>query len=482
MRDDISAAAVTELRTGFAGEVLLPDHPAYDDARQVFNAMIDRRPALIAQCASPEDVARAIRSGRDQGLEIAVRGGGHSVAGASATEGGLLVDLRRMNGVQVDAEARVAVVSGGATMGHLDRATQPHDLMTTGGRVSTTGVAGFALGGGSGWLERKHGLACDNLLWARLVTADGSEVLASEQEEPELFWALHGGGGNFGVATELAFRLHHLPSVTAALLLWRAAEGPAVTRAYRDFMVGAPDEVGGGLLFLTGPPEPFVPEPLVGQLLCGVLLTYAGGEQDARSVLAPMLGLGHQGEMITEVPYAELQCMFDDPPGFRNHWSAEHLRAFPDEAVDLFCARAHDMVIPSPSQHALLPLGGQVARTGADYPVPWRGTPWVVHPLGLWEDPADDDRAVRWARALRADLQPWSTGAVYLNFIGDEGQDRVEAGLGADNLGRLAAVKRRYDPDNVFRRNHNISPSAGKVPAARSGADDVAAPASTTRR
>jgi FAD/FMN-containing dehydrogenase len=452
-------AALDGFRKGFSGKIIVPGDPEYGEARTIFNAMIDRRPSVIAQCANVHDVVRAVHFGRSLGLETAIRGGGHSVAGRSLTEGGLVIDLRRMNAVSVDSEARTATIGGGATMSHLDRGTEPYGLATTGGRVSTTGVGGFILGGGSGWFDRKLGLACDNLLSVELVTAAGSVVRASEDENPELFWALHGGGGNFGVATAFTLRLHELSSVTAALLLWRPEAGPDVLRAYRDFMESAPDEVGGGALFLTGPSETFVPAHLVGRLAFAVLVVYAGPEAEARKVAATMLALGHEGELIAEMPYAELQCMLDDPPGYRNYWSAEYLDAFPDEAVGLFCARANDMIVPSSSQHVLFPQGGAVGRGPADYPVPWRHAPWIVHPFGLWQDPADDERARRWARDIRADLKPWSSGAVYLNFIGDEGEDRVVAGFGRENYTRLAKVKAQYDPENVFRLNHNIKPA-----------------------
>lgn len=452
-------AALDELRRDFTGEIIVPNDPAYDEARTIFNAMIDRRPGVIAQCANVNDVVRAVHFARNLSLEIAVRGGGHSVAGRSLTEGGLVIDLRRMNAVSVDSEARTATVGGGATMSPLDRGTEPYGLATTGGRVSTTGVGGFILGGGGGWLDRKFGLACDNLLSVELVTAAGSVVRASEDENPELFWALHGGGGNFGVATAFMLRLHALSAVTVALLLWHPEAGPDVLRAYRDFMASAPDEVGGGALFLTGPAEAFVPASLVGKLAFAVLVVYAGPEAEARQVAAPMLALRHQGELIAKMPYAELQCMLDDPPGYRNYWSAEYLDTFPDEAVDLFCARAKDMIVPSASQHVLFPQGGAVGRAPANYPLPWRHAPWIVHPFGLWKDPADDERARRWARDIRADLKPWSSGAVYLNFIGDEGEDRVIAGFGRENYARLAKVKAQYDPENVFHLNHNIKPA-----------------------
>ncbi|OEU94515.1 FAD-binding protein [Streptomyces abyssalis] len=452
-------STLTGLRTGFTGTLLTPGDPSYEETRAVFNAMIDRSPALIALPHNEAEVARAVAYGRAEGLPIAVRGGGHSVAGNSTCDG-LVVDLREMNGVTVDPAARTVRVGGGATMRDLDTAVQPYGLATTGGRVSTTGVGGFVLGGGSGWLERAFGLACDNLLAAELVTADGSLVRATAHSDSELFWALHGGGGNFGVVTSMTLRLHPLPVLTAALLIWPEEATPQVVREYRDFMENAPDQVGGGLICLTAGQESFVPEDLAGRLACAVLITYTGPESQARDVMAPMLRLGHAGEMIAEMPYAELQSMLDDPPGYRNYWSAEHLDAFPDEAVDLFCARAHDMVVPSPSQHVLFPQGGAVARDAGLYPLPWRSAPWTVHPFGLWDDPADDARAKEWARGLRSDLQPWASGAVYLNFIGQEGQDRIVAGFGPENYERLAAVKAYFDPENVFRLNHNIQPAA----------------------
>jgi FAD/FMN-containing dehydrogenase len=455
---DLNTRALADFRAGFTGNVLLPGDAGYDDARAVYNVMIDRRPSVIAQCENVQDVSRAIRFGRESDREIAVRGGGHGVAGKALSDGGIVIDLRRMHSVTVDPEARTARVDGGALMAHLDCATQPYGLATTGGRVSSTGVAGYTLSGGSGWLERKYGLTCDNLLSVELVTADGETVHASTDSHPDLFWALHGGGGNFGVATSLTFRLHRVPAATAMLLVWRAEAGPEIVRAYRDFMKSAPEEVGGAFTYITGPVAPFVPERLAGKLACTVVITYAGGEGAARDVSAPMLELGHDGEMIAEMPYAELQRMSDEPAVYRNYYSAEYLTAFPDEAADRYSARARDMVVPSHSQQALLPLGGAVTNGISDYPIPWRRAEWVVHPYGMWDSPDDDERVRRWARDLRADVRPWSTGSVYLNFIGDEGDDRIVEGVGQDNYRRLAAIKSRYDPDNVFHLNHNIKP------------------------
>jgi FAD/FMN-containing dehydrogenase len=450
---------VGALREGFAGTVLTASDGGYDEARTVFNAMIHRRPAVIAQCVSADDIKAALAFARDRDLEVAVRSGGHSVAGAGVVDEGLVIDLRRMNSVSVDPDARLATVQGGATWSDFDGAAQAHHLMVTGGRVSTTGVAGLTLGGGSGWLERKFGLACDHLESVTLVTADGETVAASEDSHPELFWALHGGGGNFGVATELVFRLQDLPAATLALLLWPADRGPEVATAYRDLIEGgAPEELGGGLAFLTGPPEDFVPEHLQNQRCAAVIAFYAGPELEARDALASILALKPEAELIAETPYAEMQCAIDDPPGFRNYWSVEHLTGFPDEAIELYCARAEEMIVPSPTQHIALPQGATVARRAGDWPQPYRDAAWAIHPFGLWENADDDERAIAWARAVCDDMKPFATGAVYLNFIPDEGEERLMAGYGRENYERLAKVKAEFDPENVFHLHHNIKP------------------------
>ena len=453
-----AGAALAALREDLVGDVFAPSDAGYDEARTVFNAMIDRRPAVIAQCVDENDVVRAVRFGRDLDLNIAVRGGGHSVAGTAVNDGGLVVDLRHMRAVSVDPAAEAVRVAGGATMSDLDRACQPHALATTGGRASTTGVGGFVLGGGSGWLDRWCGLAVDNMVGVELVTADGERVHASADENPELFWGLHGGGGNFGVATALTLKLHELPEFSIALVLYLPEFGPEVTRTYRELITMAPDEASGGVLYLTGPPEEFVPPHLVGSLLCGALLTYAGPEEDMRKLAEPLLALPHESEIVGAMPYADVQCMLDDPPGMRNYWSAEYLTSAPDAYLDAFCAGG-DAMPATGTIHVLFPQGGAIAAGPHEYPVPYRDAPWAVHPFAIWEDPADDERCVSWVREVRAAAQPWSTGAVYLNFIGDEGAERVVAGLGPENTRRLADLKRRYDPDNVFRFNHNIRPA-----------------------
>lgn len=452
------AYALRTLRTEFAGRVLVPGDAGYNEARVLFNSAIDKRPRVIAQCQTVGDVVRAVRAGRDLELELAVRGGGHGVAGTALSDGGMVIDLRRMNTVSVNPAARTARVGGGAVMRDFDMATAPYGLATTGGRVSTTGIGGLTLGGGSGWLDRRFALACDNLLEVELVTADGTVVRASDDENPALFWALHGGGGNFGIATAFVYRLHPVDMMTLAVLVWDPAASRDVLRTYRDFIEAAPDYVGGAIKFHTAPDKPFVPAHLVGKLACTAVVTCSGRGVAARELISPLLALAPGGQMIVEVPYVELQCMLDDPPGYRNYWSADYLDAIPDAAIDQFCASAEEMIVPSPSEQVLVPLGGAVARGPSDTPIAWRQARWHIFPFGLWADPADDERGRKWAQDLVAAVRPWTNGSVYLNFIGEEGRDRVVAGYGADNYARLAAVKQNYDPDNVFHLNHNIRP------------------------
>jgi FAD/FMN-containing dehydrogenase len=437
-----------------------PGDARYDEARTVFNAMIDRRPALIAQCGTPYDVAEALAEARRDGLDVAVRAGGHSVAGMSVNDGGVVIDVRPMKTIEVDPDARTVRVGAGVTWGEFDRATQEHGLATTGGRVSTTGVTGLTLGGGSGWTERAYGLACDNLLSVELVRADGRRVTASEDENPDLFWALHGGGGNFGVATSLTFRLHPLgPTVLAGLSLWPGDSGRDVARAYRDFAEGAPDELGSGLVFLTGPPEEFVPVHLQGTTLAAIAVCYAGSVDEGEAVIKPLRGLQPEVDLIGPMPYADFQCMIDDPPGLYNYWSGDYHDSFPDDAIDVFVKYGFERRSPH-AQQILLPWGGAVARVHEDAtPLTKRSAPWITHPFALWEGPEGTEENIAWARGFRRDIARYANGGIYLNFIGDEGEDRIRAAFGDEKYRRLQAIKGEYDPDNVFRGNQNIKPA-----------------------
>jgi FAD/FMN-containing dehydrogenase len=430
----------------------------YADTTTLFNAMIERRPALVARCASPADVAEAIALARERRLPLAVRAGGHSVAGHSLIDDGLVIDVRDLCDVDVDPGRRIARVGAGATWSQVDRATQPHGLATTGGRVSSTGVAGLTLGGGSGWLERKHGLACDNLLAVELVTANGEHVRASAAQHPELFWALRGGGGNFGVVTAFEFALHPLEGeVLAGLALWPAARGRELMTLFRDVMRDAPEGLSLALLYLRAPAEDDIPTDLHGELAVVIAGMYAGPVADGLEALHDIRAADPRVDFFEPMPYADFQCMIDDPPGLRNYWTTEHLADLPDEAIEAIAARSEAMPTGA-SQLFMVSWGGAVARQ-PDTPLSARNARFVVHPFGMWEDPADDAANIAWAKAFRDDLAEFSTGAVYLNFIGDEGEARLRAGYGPGSYERLARVKAEWDPDNLFRAGGNVPPA-----------------------
>src|SRR4051812_29063637 len=345
MSGTVGQTALRELREHFKGSVLSEGDADYDEARTLFNAMIDSRPAAIARCLDAADVRAAVAFGRESGLPTAIRAGGHSVAGMSTVEDGLVIDVRAMSAVHVDPAARVARCGAGATWADFDAATQAHGLATTGGRVSTTGVAGLTLGGGAGWLERKHGLACDNLRAIELVTAAGDLLRASRTEHPDLFWALHGGGGNFGVATAFEFDLHPVgPTVLAGLMLWPGERGHEVVELMREVMDGAPEELCTATVYVSGPPEPFVPADLQGKLCCGLAFMWAGESMDDGEPYAQRFrALKPAVDLVGPIPYTQFQSMIDDPPGLRNYWTADYLADLPDGAIDVFVEHADQM-------------------------------------------------------------------------------------------------------------------------------------------
>jgi FAD/FMN-containing dehydrogenase len=456
MSDVTAIPGVAELRFRLHGGVHEPGDPFYEDSCTLFNTMIDRRPRLVAECVVVDDVLAALAYARDHGLTIAVRAGGHSVAGLSLCDDGVVLDVRGISDVDVDADRRVARVGGGTTWAQLDRATQPHGLAATGGRVSTTGVAGLTLGGGSGWLERKHGLACDNLIAAELVTWDGRIVRACEDENPELLWALRGGGGNFGVVTALELALHPLgPEIWAGVALFDAARAHHVLRTFRDTMNDAPDPLSLACAFITAPDDAEVPAKLRGRPAIALLGMWAGDVTDGERALEPIRALGPDADFFGATPYADFQCSVDDPPGYRNYWTAENVVDLPDAAIDALVRRA--IHLPAgPSQLFIVAWGGAVRRFGADHsPLAGRDARFIVHPLLLWEQPADDERNRTLARAFRDDLRRWSTGATYPNFLGDEGAARMSAAFGA-SAQRLAAIKARWDPHGLFRTHQAI--------------------------
>jgi FAD/FMN-containing dehydrogenase len=447
----------------FAGAVLAPGHDRYDDARSVYNGSIDRYPAVIAQATGARDVAAAIEYGRELGLPIAVRAGGHSGAGYGVVDDGLVIDVRPMRRIEIDLAARTVRVGAGLTWAQLDAATQAHGLAVTGGRVSHTGVAGLTLGSGSGWLERVHGLTADNLVSAAVVTADGGIVRASEHEHPDLFWGLRGGGGNFGVVTEFELALHPVgPTILGGPLMFEHARGAEVLAAYRDLMRTAPDELGGCAVLQLGPPAPFVPEELVGAPMVTIVVAAFGDAGAAERLLGPLRALGPAVDMVGPLPYVALQSLQDDSnqPGMQNHWKASFLDDLPDAAIEAALAMAAE--IPSPLTPVLLqPLGGAYARVDEDATaLSHRDAGWAYHALSAWADPADTELNRAWTDSFADALAPYGHGVAHPNYASEDAGDRVRRFYGARTFSRLVAVKERWDPQNVFALNQNIRPGA----------------------
>jgi FAD/FMN-containing dehydrogenase len=451
-------SAINELRFRLLGGVYEPGDPGYEDPCTLFNTMIRRRPRLVARCVGVDDVVAALALARAHGLPVAVRAGGHSVAGLSLCDDGVVLDLRDMADVEVDAGARVARVGGGAIWAQVDGATQAHGLAVTGGRVSTTGVAGLTLGGGSGWLERKHGLACDNLLAAELVTWDGRIVRASDEEHPELLWALRGGGGGFGVVTALELALHPVgPEIFGGLALFPLHRAHDVVARFRDVMLDASPDLSLACAFITAPDEPDVPAELHGRPAVAVLGMHAGSLPEGEAAIAPIRALGPAADFFGPTAYADFQCSVDDPPGYRNYWTAENVSELPGAAIDRIVARAAQLPA-GPSQIFIVAWGGAVAAVDAGHsPLGGRDARFIVHPLLLWEHAGDDERLCALGRAIRDDMAPWALASTYPNFLGDEGDARMRAAFG-DSAARLAAAKAHWDPHGVFRTHQDLRP------------------------
>jgi FAD/FMN-containing dehydrogenase len=451
------------LHQGFSGEVLMPGQAGYDTARHVFNGMIDRRPAIVARCASTADVIAAVNAARDRELLVAVRGGGHSFSGLSTCDDGIVIDLSGLKSISIDPERRVARAGGGVLWGELDAATQAHGLHTPGGRMTTTGVAGFTLGGGYGWTSSKYALACDNLISAEVVLADGSVVRASGEDNPELFWGLRGGGGNFGIVTEFTFRLHPLgPMVMAGLAMFPIERGREVLRGWRDCADAAPHELSTAAVLLIAPPEPFVPPELQGQPVLGLAALHVGDPGDAAEVMQPVKSLGPVVDLIAPMPYVAFQSALDAlaPWGQRFYARGDYLPALSDAAIDAFLDHGVELTrLGAPlSQMVLFRIGQAVAMVpDAATAFSHRDAQYLFHPITAWFDPTQDERLIAGNRAFAAAMRPFSTGATYLNFTHEP--HRVRDGYGDEKYARLAALKDRYDPANLFRLNQNIRPA-----------------------
>lgn len=461
----IGNAAVEDLRSRFRGTLIRPDDRSYEEARQIWNGDIDRRPGLIARCAGPADVIAAVRFARERDLLVAVRGGGHSYAGHSVCDDGLMIDLSPMKGIRVDLEGGTAWAEGGVLWGELDRETQTFGLATTGGVVSHTGIAGLTLGGGIGHLMRKHGMTVDNLQSVDLVTADGEFLTVDKRSEPELFWGLRGGGGNFGIATSFRYRLHPVgPTVLGGLLVYPAERGGEVLRFVRDFVAAAPDEVGGAISLRLAPALPAIPEELHFEPIVAVLVCYSGALEEGDRVLAPLRGSRPVVDLIQPMPYTAVQTALDKafPHGRGYYTKGLQMSELSDEVIEILL-EGLETITSQFSATSLFMLGGAMGRVpAAETAVANRHGSYDVNLTAAWARGEGRDDHVAWVRRAHEALSPHASG-VYANFLSDDGGEGIERAYGR-NLARLGALKDRYDPDNVFRLNQNITPSRRDAP------------------
>ena len=454
---------VQALAAQVSGGVLSPADAAYDEARKIWNATVERRPALIARCMNEADVQAALAFARARRMLVSVRGGGHHIAGNAVGEGALVLDMSGMRGVEVDAARRTARVGAGALLGDFDRAAQAHGLATPLGINSTTGVAGLTLGGGFGWLSRRYGLTIDNLTGATVVTPDGAVHMASAQSEPDLFWGIRGGGGNFGVVTAFDFQLHPVgPEVYAGLVVYPFAQAMQVLRAWRDFTAEAPDELSVWTVMRKAPPLPFLPASVHGQEVVVFALMHCGSIEAGERAAAPVLRFGDAvGTHLGPTPYAGFQTAFDPllAPGARNYWKSHNFSRLEDAALERVVAAVASL--PGPECEIFIAqLGGAMGRVkAADTPFVGRDARYIMNVHGRWSDPADDGKVRDWARHTFTQMSPHATGNGYVNFLTEDEGERVAASYG-QNYARLQEVKRRYDPDNTLRLNLNIAPAA----------------------
>src|SRR5436190_12264091 len=454
------AASIESLQDRVRGEVVEPGAPGYDDARKVYNGMHDRRPRAVVQCADAADVIAAVQTAHDEGLDLAVRGGGHSVPGFGTVDDGLVVDLSGMRNVQVDPAAGVARAGGGALWGDFDHATNAFGLSTTGGVISTTGVGGLTLGGGIGYLARKHGLSCDNLIGADVVTADGRLLRASEVENYDLFWALRGGGGNFGVVTSLEFRLHPVGDIIGGPIFFELDAAADVMAFYRQYIAQAPEELGAFFMFQIAPPLPFIPEQRHGDTLCGVVTCWTGPEGDAAAVLKPLRDAGPVvAEHIGPMPYPALNSAFDAlvPPGLQHYWKANFVNELTDDAIAAHLEHGPKVPTVNSTVH-IYPINGACHRVAADATAfAYRDATFATVIAGMWPDPVENDANTAWVRDFYDATAPHSEPGGYVNFMADDDQGRIRDNY-KGNYDRLVDVKRAYDPGNLFHLNQNIKP------------------------
>jgi len=456
-------AAIETLKTKVRGDVLVPGDPGYEDSRTVWNGMIDRKPAVVLKCRGVADVVAGVDFARTNGVPLTMKGGGHNIAGLAVCDGGIMLDMALMRGVWVDPVARVAHAQPGCILGDVDRETQLHGLAAVLGFVSETGVAGLTLGGGFGYLTRRHGWACDNVASMQVVTADGRVVRASASENADLFWGLCGGGGNFGVVTDIEYKLHPVgPEVMAGAVAWRGEDAPAVLDMFQEFMKTAPPEFACAVAMRKAPPAPWLPADMHGKLIVALFVIHTGSVEEGKKIIAPIKAFGSPiGDIAQPRPYVQHQSILDptQPQGRRYYWKSDYLSGFAPGMLEKFIAHANR--IPSPHSAILLfPIDGVLNELPSDHSaVGNRDASVVLNVTSSWEDAADDGVNIEWTRAAWEDMREFSTGGTYINFqTEDEGDDRIRAAYGK-NYDRLVQVKTKWDPENLFSMNKNIAPN-----------------------
>ena len=450
---------IEKLKGKVKGRIVLPDDPNYNKVREIWNAMIDRRPAVIVQCAAADDVLHTISYARENGLELSIRGGGHNIAGSALCDNGVLIDLSNMKSISVDAQKRCAYVEPGATLGDFDKAVQAHGLATPTGINSTTGIAGLTLGGGFGWLTRKYGMSIDNLVSADMVTADGRKMHVSEDENADLFWAIRGGGGNFGVVTRFEFALYPVgPEILAGLLVFPLSQAKQVLQKYREFVKSAPVELNIWAVLRKAPPLPFLPENVHGKEVIVLAVFYAGDTKEGEKLIDPLRGFGDPyGEHIGAMPYAQWQQAFDPllTPGARNYWKSHNFTQLSDDALDSIIEFAGKL--PSPQCEIFVGLIAGIANRVPSDAMAYghRDAKFVLNVHGRWDEAAQDKNCIAWARAFFEASKPYASAGAYVNFMTGDESDRVAAAYG-ENYSRLKEIKKKYDPENIFHNNQNI--------------------------
>jgi FAD/FMN-containing dehydrogenase len=459
---ELPKATTDEFKTNFRGDVVLPGDANYDEVRQIWNAMIDRKPAVIARCKTAHDVVRAVKFGRDQDLLVSVRGGGHNIAGNAVCDDGLMIDLSLMRKIEVDPQARRAMVEPGCTLGDFDAATQAHGLATPTGINSTTGIAGLTLGGGFGWLSRKFGMTIDNLLSADVVTADGTQLHARETENADLFWGLRGGGGNFGIVTNFEFQLHPVgPDLLSGLITFPFNEAKSVITQFARFTETMPEELNVWMVTRRAPPLPFLPAEVHGKEIVVLALCHAGKPAMGEKLIEPLRKFGTVlGEHVGVQPFAAWQQAFDPllARGARNYWKSHNFTELSEGAIDAIVEYAGKL--PTPHCEIFVgSIGGETTRVAPEaMAYSSRDANYVMNVHGRWETPAEDTAVITWAREFFAKSKPFASGGAYINFMTEEEADRIESAYGPVYK-RLVAIKNKYDPTNFFRMNQNIKPA-----------------------